>query len=294
MNTINTRLALVPAQKILNPVEQIQAIASAKKSYGFVNTREILNVFQNRGWEIESIQTNRVRLAEREGFQRHLVWLKNDSMKEISGLSKNNQTSVRLCLSNSHDLSSALNIFFGLLRVACLNQISAGNVFRHFRASHSRHIVSRLGEGIDFLSEGLPELVESLKQLQSIQMSQEQRLEYAKRLVDLRLENVKNVVKVDYARTEQALRAEDRQNDAYTTMNRIQEFCVRGGIPYSYEMHVKNDAGEVVERRLVHTHTKKLSSIPSQVKINQALMSEIFRVTGAEAVQSQAPDLAAA
>jgi len=278
-NTLLASAMLNQKALILNPVEQVRPIAKAKETYGFVSTREILDVFHARGWEVESTQINKVRKPEKEGFQRHLIWLKNDNFKSIEGLSKNNQTSPRICLSNSHDMSTALNLFFGLLRCACLNQILAGNVFRYFRASHSKNVLSKLNEGIDFMSEGLPELVEQLRKLQNTTMSMEQRLQYAKTLVDQRLSNVQNVVDVEYSVVEKALRAEDTEQDAYTVMNRVQEYIIRGGIPYTYEKQVKNEAGEVVERRNVSTVTRKLASIPSQLALNQSLVSEIYKVT---------------
>lgn len=281
----SARLSLVSSSKILNPVEQVKPVAHAKESYGFVSTRELITVFERKGWEVEKIQRSNVRKADKEGFQRHMIWLKNASFPTIEGLSKNNETSPRLCLVNAHDLSSKLHIFLGGLRIACLNQILAGNVFRYFGATHSKNVVSRLSDGIDYMSEGIPELIENLKRLQSIQMNSEQRFAYARKLVDMRLVNVQNVVRVDYSRTEHAIRGEDTEQDAYTVMNRVQEYVVRGGIPYTYEKSFRNDAGEVVETRLVSTHTRKLASIPAQLRLNQALLGEIYNVVGENPAQ---------
>lgn len=274
----SNHLALVPY--IVSPVEQVKPVAHARESYGFVSTRRILDIFEARGWEVESVQTNRVRTEGRQGFQKHLIMLKNPKLAKIPGLSISNDSFARLCLFNSHDMSSALKIFWGALRGACLNNNVFGAVFRHFHATHSKNVVSRLAEGIDYMNEGLPELIENLRTLQSIQMSQAQRMEYARRLVDMRLENVKNVVRVDYSCTENALRAEDTAQDAYTVMNRVQEYMIRGGVPYIYENKILNEKGDVIERRNVSTITRKLSSIPSQLRLSQALVSEIFKVTG--------------
>jgi hypothetical protein len=268
---------------ILDPVEQVKPIARAKESYGFVNTRQILDTFAESGWEVESIQKQKVRLTDKDGFQKHLVWLKNKNLPEIKGLSKDNSTELRLCLVNSHDLTSALNIFFGLMRVACLNQLLAGKIFRYFRASHSRNVVSKLGEGIEYMTNGIPELVENLKKLQAITMTEDQRMEYAKRLIDLRMAGVNNLRTVDYKVAEKARRSEDEFQDGYTVLNRVQELVIRGGIPYSYERQKRNpETGEVVETKIIHTTTKKLASIPSQLKLNQSLISEIYSVTGAK------------
>lgn len=272
MQTIDMRAAP-------NPVDAVAPIATAKESYGFISTRKVLDVFESRGWLVDKIQTNRVNKVERQGFQKHLVWLRNPNLPSIEGLSRSNSTEARLCLANAHDMTSAYHLFFGGLRAACLNQIMLGNVFRYFRASHSKNVIGKLNEGIDMMTEGLPEMIEGLKKLQAISMNQDQRLAYAKTLVDMRLENVKNVLSVDYSKTEKALRAEDTEQDAYTVMNRVQEYVIRGGIPYTYERKILDEKGNVLSSKNVSTSTRKLASIASQMKLNQALVSEIYKVT---------------
>jgi len=271
MQTINL-------QQVPSPIDATAPISTAKETYGFISTRKVIDLLEAKGWEVDEIHTNKVRVPHREGFQRHLVWFRHPTLSKIEGLSKNNESLMRFGLSNAHDMTTAYQLFCGLLRILCLNQIAAGNVFRHFRASHSKNVVSRLNEGIEFMTDGLPEMIEQIKRLQQMTMTVDQRLAYAKLLVDMRLENVQNVVKVDYSVTERALRAGDEQQDAYTVMNRVQEYVIRGGIPYTYEKQVKNDAGEVVSRSNVSTVTRKLASIPSQMKLNQALMAEIYKV----------------
>jgi hypothetical protein len=53
-------------------------------------------------------------------------------------------------------------------------------------------------------------------------------------------------------------REEDRANDLWTVFNRIQENCLRGGLPY------KSKSGRRVR-------TKPITSIDSDVKLNKAL-----------------------
>jgi len=259
------------------PIEQNKAMPDAKETYGFINTRSMIDVFSSHGWTVESTQSNKTRIATKEGFQKHMVWLSNPAYPTIEGLSKNNETKPRLCLVNAHDMTSRLHIFLGGLRVACLNQILAGNVFRYFGLTHSKNALQRLDEGVRYMSEGVPELILQLKALQSIQMNETQRLEYARRLVDKRLENVKTI-SVDYSVMERPMRAEDNEQDAYTVMNRVQERVVRGGIPYTYARNILDENGNVIGSKEVSTHTRKLASVSSQISLNQALVQEIYNV----------------
>lgn len=270
MNTLNTFT--------IDPVEQNAPKPDAKPTYGFVSSRAILDVLAGKGWEIDSIQRSYVRKPGNAGFQKHIIWLKNRLFGAIPGLTTDNETHPRLCLVNSHDSSSSLMGFFGLLRVACLNQIATGNVFRHFRAVHSKNVLTRLSQGIDYLTVGLPEVIENVQKLQAIQLTTSQRLEYAKTLVNLRLENVQNVLQVDYSVVECAIRPQDTALDAYTTLNRVQEYLVRGGIPYAYEKTLRDVNGNTIGSQVVNTRTRAVKSIPAQLKLNQALVSEVFKV----------------
>jgi len=263
---------------ILNPIEQVKPIEGAKSSYGFVSSKAILDVFQSKGWEIETVQKTKVKSLTGEGYQKHLVWLKNANLGPIAELSKNNESIPRLCLVNSHDSSSSVMIFLGVLRIACLNQLATGNVFRFFRAVHSKNVTGKLGQGVDFVTDGIPELINGIQRLQSIELSLDKQLIFAKKMIDLRLENVNNVLQIDYNVIKHALRAEDNFQDAYTVMNRMQELVIRGGIPYVYEKQVKNSEGLVIDKRIVYTKTRKIASIPTQLKLNKALFEEIEKL----------------
>lgn len=264
---------------ILNPIEQTTKMPSSKDSYGFVSSKDILEVFQSKGWTIDKTQVASARSKERLGFQKHIVWLKNENFGAIEGLSKDNESIPRLCLVNSHDSSSSLMVFFGLLRVACLNQIATGNVFRHFRAVHSKNVLNRLGQGIEYVTEGLPEVIENIQKLQSIQLTQSQRLEYAKAMVNLRLQNVKNVIHVDFTQVENAVREQDTANDAYTVLNRVQEYVIRGGIEYTYQKTlVDKNTGIILGTQNVNTRTRGVASIPTQLKLNTALVQNILKI----------------
>lgn len=263
---------------IVNPIEQVKAIDTAKPSYGFVSSQNILDVFLSKGWTVEKTQVTPVRDNNKIGYQKHLVWLKNENFGLIPGLSKDNDSIPRLCLVNSHDSSSSLMVFLGVLRIACLNQLSTGSVFRFFRAVHSKNITDRVSQGVDFVTEGIPELIQGIQKLQSIQLNESQRLEFAKIMINMRLETVKTVKSIDYSVVDRFLRGEDRSQDAYTVLNRVQEYVIRGGVPYSYERQVKDLNGTVIETRLVHTKTRRIASIPSQLKLNKALFHNITKI----------------
>lgn len=262
-----------------NPILQTNARPDAKPSYGFVSSQNIIEQFEAKGWHVESTTATRARKLDNNGYQKHMVWLRNDNYGPLQGLTKNNESSPRLCLVNAHDSSSSVMIFLGVMRIACLNQLATGNVFRFFRAVHSKNVTGKVAQGIDYVTSGIPELTNGIQKLQSIQLDQSQRLELATKIINLRLAKVNNVLSIDYTIVDRCLRLEDTYQDAYTVLNRLQEYVIKGGVPYSYERIVRNDDGVELGRNLIHTKTRALQSIPSQLKLNRALFENVLKIT---------------
>jgi putative Ca2+/H+ antiporter (TMEM165/GDT1 family) len=265
-------------ETLKNPILTANAIATASPKYGFINSQSIIDTFQATGWTVDQTQYSKVVKPEKDGFQKHMVWLKNANLPKISGLTNANESEVRLCLVNSHDCTSRLSIFLGIMRAACLNQLIAGTVFKYFHAVHSQNIVQKLPLGIDYVAQGIPELIDSIKELQAKNLSLDQRLELSAKVLPLRFSGVKNLINFDAHIVERKLRAEDTAQDAYTVANRLQEFLIRGGIPYSYTKTHKDLNGNILGTSVVATKTKKIASISKQIELNQALFAAIKEV----------------
>lgn len=265
-------------QQIINPIEQVIAAPNLSGSYGFVSSQSILSAFSEQGWVEDSKQIANVRKQEKQGFQKHLVFLKNPSMPKVTGLSQNNESEVRLCLLNSHDGTTRLSLFLGIMRIACLNQILTGSIFKYFHAVHSQGIIKKLSEGIEYVTDGIPELINEIQKLQNIQLDAHQRFQIADKVIKARFENTKNLVSYDASVVERIARPEDSEQDAYTVLNRIQEKLIRGGIPYTYTKNVYGSNGEKIDELMVNTVTRKVSSIPQQIRLNKAAFEAVSNV----------------
>lgn len=257
---------------ITNPVEQTKAYIE-RDTYGFVNTKDILGVFENAGWTPVSTQFGRVRNTEKMGFQKHLIRLENPRYPSIEGLTNSNNSKPQLVLLNSHDGTSSLQILWGLIRVACMNGIIAGTGINGIRLTHSKSITDRLPTGIDYMLNNFDNFANQIKVLQGKVLTEAAILELIKTTYDARLSNVKNVTNVDYS-LPRLQRMADKAIDAYTIFNRIQEALMRGGIKYEYEKRIIDNSsadlkGKVIGTQLVTTHTRRIASVPSQVKLNQ-------------------------
>lgn len=262
----NLNDALETDNRIVNPIEQVRAFTD-RDTYGFVNTRDVLNTFSKAGWSPVSTQYGKVK-EEKRGFQKHLIRLENPLYPSIEGLSKSNNSVPQLVLLNSHDSSTSMQLFFGLVRIACLNGIIAGTALNSMRLVHSKSITSKLPQAIDYMVNNFGKFTNQITELQNKTMSEAAQKEFVKRIYSARLENVNNITRIDFS-IPTAMRFDDTGTDAYTIFNRVQEKLIKGGIKYEYFRNTKDDEGNIIDSRLVNGTTRTISSVTAQVKLNQ-------------------------
>lgn len=253
----------------INPIYQVKASSLVKSTYGFASTADVISTFEQKGWKVACTQIGKTKQVERDGYQKHLIRLTHPDFAEIPGLNANNKSVPHLCLLNSHDGSASLRMFYGLIRVACLNGIIAGTMLRDVKVIHNKSIIPKLNAGIEYMTDGMPQLLAQVQSLASKRFSDAALDKLVRELVDLRLANVKNILAVDYDSALRVSRHADTGQDAFTVFNVIQERLVRGGIKYTYQKDTKNELGLVISSQAVTTTTKRLSSIQSQVNINR-------------------------
>jgi hypothetical protein len=231
-----------------------------------VSTRHVLDTFEERGWNI--VKSQCIRSKREVATGKHIVRLEHKDFSYIDGLTDGNKSRAQLVLLNSHDGTTALNIFWGLLRVACLNGIIAGTAMNGFRLIHSQSITKRVPEALDYMIEGFPRFRDSIQMLQSKVMSQDAAREFTNEAYLARLGSIPGFLKREYL-SPTAVRSEDFGDDAFTVFNRVQERIMRGGIPYLKERRVLNSNGEQIGSTIIQGTTRKLSSVGQTLKLNR-------------------------
>ena len=260
---------------VINPINQTEAFTESS-TYGFVNTRSVLDTFSHHGWSPVSETAIKVRKAEKQGFQKHLIRLEHPDFTRIEGLSDNNNSRPQLVVLNSHDGSSRLSLIWGMIRMACLNGIIAGTGISGFNITHSKNITQRLPEAIDFMLGNFPKFVDQVQYLQNKTLTESATQEFTRRLFDARLVNVNSeILNVNYKLP--IARYQDNSSDAFTIFNRGQEVMMRGGIHYTYRHGAADQYGNI-SSKIVNATTRKVTSINSQVKLNQLAYDTIVEL----------------
>lgn len=263
---------------ITNPINQVQKHQDLKESYGFVKTDDILNAFAAKGWTVATENVANVRKTDKVGYQKHLIRLENSEFPEIPGLNREHQSRPQLCLLNSHDGTTSFRLFLGLIRFACMNGIIAGTALRDVKLVHSKYIMSRVPQSIDFMADAIPQMIQQVQTLSGLKMSQAELTEFVKTCVDTRLQNVNKVLQVNYNSALRVLRPSDTGEDAFTVLNKIQESIIRGGIEYTYERDIKDDDGKVIGSKICHTRTRGLKSVSGQVRLNRLVYDKALEI----------------
>lgn len=265
---------------LINPIDQTQAHSSLKDTYGFVSSAELINAFKANGWNVTTSTVMKPRRKDKIGFQRHLIRLEHPDFPSIPGLTDDNASRVQLCLLNSHDGTTALRVFFGVIRFVCANGLISGTTVKDFRAVHSKNITNRLDNGIKYLMDGIPELVGVIQKLQNATFTEAAFNEFVKTLVDARLANVNKVLHVNYEDAFKIRRSADAATDAFTLVNRVQESLIRGGIRYQYEREIKDVNGNPLGTEVRQSSTRRLASVASQVNLNRLLWDKAVELAG--------------
>src|SRR5437763_1988609 len=118
--------ALAPSVFAAQPIPGVSSRCS------FVPTAQLVSRLREAGWSPVSAVEQRIKIEERLGFQKHLIRFQRRDVVPVKG-----EYTPELCLTNSHDRSSAYQLHAGLYRFICANGM-------FFRFANSQSSVSRL------------------------------------------------------------------------------------------------------------------------------------------------------
>jgi hypothetical protein len=267
----------------LSPIDQTAAYSKMSPRYGFISTADLIGTLQTKGWNVVAEDVARVRTDGKQGFQKHLLKLENPNLPDL--FSNTDQTvRPQLVVLNSHDGSTSTRLFFGLLRFACLNGIIAGNAFKDIRVIHSKNFTSKLSQGVDLVTENIPDLFSTIETLSQRTFTPAALKEFVRTCVDYKLRNVKNLTEVYYNTATPLRRFEDKGTDAWTTLNRLQESLIKGGIAYQHKTDVFETDPKSGIKMFCGTEertrrTSAVRSIPQTINLNRLVFDKALELT---------------
>ena len=244
------------------------------EKYHFIPTIDVINEIKRKNWYPVSVSEAKVRDADKEGYQQHLV-----RFRHFDDLLHPQENAVELLLFNSHDRSKSFTISAGIYRFVCSNGlVLADSVFDSYKIRHIGDRNSDVHNAIVKITAIKDTLMHKVSTFESIPLSQHEKESFARSSLSLRFDSNLEVNPIDLLVPH---RSADESDNLYTVMNVIQENLIRGNVK-----GVNKESG----RRFT---SKEIKSISKDVEINKGLWDIAERIARIKQPPTPAMALAA-
>lgn len=194
--------------------------------YGFVPTVQVIDAMRDAGLVPVYARQSRTRIEGKSDFTRHMVrFRRHDAASLAVG-----DVFPELVLINSHDGTSAYELSAGMFRLACLNGmcVDAGTIAA-VKARHARDVAGEVIEASFRVLDETPKALEQVADWQRTALPAPAQHALASAALALRYDEPEDAP-VEPAQLLRARRWDDRGDDLWSTMSRVQENLLRGGL----------------------------------------------------------------
>lgn len=253
-------LTLEQIRNVTPSVFAEQKHESRSDRYSYIPTSEILTKLQSEGFQPFAAFQGGSRIEEKKGFTKHLIRLRYMGEQPAN---EADRTVSEIVLMNSHDGTSSYRMMGGQFRMVCSNGlIISDGLMQEVRVKHSGDVAHDVIDGCISILESAPLALESIREMQAVQLSPEEQNIFARAALAVRYEETAlSPVTVPQILTPQ--RREDAAPDLWRTLNRVQENIIRGGVSY-----VQRDANG---RKVARRQTRPINGIDQNTSVNRAL-----------------------
>ena len=206
--------------------------------YTHIPTDRVIKDLELLGWGV--VDAKEVNARQDKGYQKHLVVFRNPDVS-INKKSTNVDGEVfedivfpQILVTNSHDGKNSFKFQAGLYRMVCENGlVIADQQFEDYTIRHMGYDFEALQGVIKDMISNLDLTVESMNKMRKIELDENQQFEFAKKLLDIRVEGTDNMYKEDQIGDILVpQRKEDFGDDLWSVFNRVQENIVEGNFKY--------------------------------------------------------------
>jgi hypothetical protein len=230
-----------------------EAHDSRSQRYVYVPTIDIVEGLRREGWfpffAVQAVPRD----GERMGHAKHMLRLRRDD-----GIGK--PEAAEVIIVNSHDGTSAYQMFAGVLRFVCTNSMIAGERFEEVRVPHKGNIQNDIIEGVFTVAEDFPRLVDATETMKEVRLSRDEQRVLAEASLVARYGEDESPLRPDQILMPR--RHEDAGENLWRTFNVIQENVIRGGLQGR-----RTDANGRIRR----AQSRPINGIDQNVTLNRAL-----------------------
>lgn len=240
-----------------------QAHYSRSNKYTFIDSRKLIEMLQERGFELHSIK--RGKRGKESIYGRHIVTMKNSAFPKIEG-----DGEFTLTFINSFDGSSRFKMMVGYFRIICENGMI---IMENGESTKAIKHINRTAE--DIYQEAMEIVAKAVEAEKKVRRAKEINVidnNLTEQLVSELLPLVQERVKGTVLTTSlfEVKREEDAKSDLWTVLNVAQENLLRG-----MRVEVRNEKGFLRSRKL-----RSVENNPKQVeKVNTVIAQLLNRLT---------------
>jgi len=233
--------------------------ASRSERYAHIPTAEVLRGLLYEGFEPFMVAQGHSRIPGKEAYSKHMVRLRHRSEQGPRG--RGADEAHEIILINSHDGASSYQMLAGLVRFVCLNSMVIGDIAHDIRIPHKGNAQGEVIEGAFRVLEDFEVVDASTAEMKAVQLRPAEELAFARSALQLRFgerTDGQEPAPITAEQLVEARRPEDLGTSLWSTLQRVQENTLRGGL----------------EGRTVHgrrMRTREVSSIDRSVSLNRAL-----------------------
>ena len=228
-----------------------EAHGSRSARYSHIATSQVLAGLRKEGFEPFMACQSLCRDQGKREHTKHMMRLRHAS--QINAGEAN-----EIVLINSHDGSSAYQMIAGVYRYVCSNGMVFGETRNYVRLRHSGDIVDNVIEGAFKVLDDFEMVDESRQGMQALSLNAGEQGAFARAALAIKYDTETAAAPITEAQVLETRRTQDGAPDLWTTLNRVQENLVQGGLR----------ARSATGRR---TRTRAVQGIDQNIKLNRAL-----------------------
>lgn len=206
------------------------------EKYTVANTYTVIQDMEKLGWKVVRAAQRRATKKSSGRFSYHMVALQNPDIKitkQVDGGEEIVECFPQIILTNSHDGLSCFQFRVGLYRCICSNGLVISDAeLSEFKIRHIYYSFENLRAVVGRILEALPSKVERMSQMSNVLLSEDQKLDFAKKALSIRKGVKEEELQADeetYKDLLTPVRKEDEGNSLWNVYNVLQEKIVKGG-----------------------------------------------------------------
>lgn len=235
---------------------------SRSDRYAYVPTIDIMRGLWKEGWAPTMACEAKSRDVTKRGFTKHMV-----RFGRRDALAGNGAIGARaeLIMINSHDGATSYQMLAGLFCFVCCNGMVAGDQFGEVRVQHKGRILDHVIEGSYTVARDFRRVEGRAEEFRAITLNRDEQVILAEAAHEARFGEDEGSGLARAIRPQQLLaarRSADMGNDLWSTLNRVQENVVRGGL---------TGVAPGSNGRLRQTSSRPVQGIDQDVRLNRIL-----------------------